>query len=351
MNSRERFMTALLGGKPDRVPIYEHLFSRKLMKEYLGYTTELYDGKAQVELAKNIGIDCLWTPVNGFCGIEEIPHAPNEIYKDEWGVTYQKSGWPIIAQIDTPIKSREDWENYTMPLIDTEYRLNILRDAYFANNDEIAIIMGILGPFTMMSWYFMDFPTLAISMYTDPELIHEINEAFLEWNLGVVQLATKKGYIDCVQISDDWGSTDSLLISPDNFKTFFLPYLKRLVQGIKSMGIPVIMHNDGRIWDVLDDIVDCGINALHPLERAAGMDLKIVKERYKGKITPMGNVNNKITMASSNPEDVKKEVIECIQAAAEGGGYIIATDHSFHDLIPIDNVKMFIQTVYEYGKY
>ena len=106
MTSRERFLTALSGGVPDRIPIMEHLFSLKLMQELLGYTTVLYDGKTQAKLAAKLGIDGIWTPINGFCGIEETPHEPNEIYKDEWGVTYQKNGWPIIAQIDTPVKCR-----------------------------------------------------------------------------------------------------------------------------------------------------------------------------------------------------------------------------------------------------
>lgn len=351
MTSKERFLTALLGGKPDRIPITEHLFSQKLLQEELGCTTVLYDGKAQAQLAAKLGIDGLWIPINGFCGIEETPHQPGETYKDEWGVTYCKNGWPIIAQIDTPVKSREDWENYKMPEANTDYRLRIFKDAKAANTQELAIVLGILGPFTMVSWYLMDFSTLAITMYTDPDMIHEMNEAVLKWTLEVIQLAAKEGGVDCVQISDDWGSTDSLLLSPDDFRTFFIPYLKRMVEGIKALGIPVIMHNDGRIWDVLDDLVDCGINALHPVERAAGMDLKIVKERYKGKLTPIGNVNNKVTMASSNPDDVKEEVLSCIRDAADGGGYIIATDHSFHDLIPRANVKSLIETVHEYGRY
>ena len=87
MTSRERFLTALSGGVPERIPIMEHLFSLKLMQELLGYTTVLYDGKTQAKLATKLGIDGIWTPINGFCGIEETPHEPNEIYKDEWGVT------------------------------------------------------------------------------------------------------------------------------------------------------------------------------------------------------------------------------------------------------------------------
>lgn len=351
MTSRERFLIALAGGVPDRIPITEHLFSLKLMQELLGYTTVLYDGKTQAKLATRLGIDAIWTPINGFCGIEETPHAPNEVYKDEWGVTYQKNGWPIIAQIDTPVKSREDWEKYSLPPVDTPYRIKILKDVKTANTENLAVMLGVLGPFTMLSWYIMDFETLAITMYTDPEMVHEINEAVLKWTLEAIRLAADEGGIDCAQISDDWGGTNSLLISPDDFRTFFIPYFKRLVAGIKELGLPVIMHNDGRIWDVLDDLVDCGINGLHPVERAAGMDLKKVKERYKGQLTPIGNINNKVTMASSNPEDVRREVLECIREAGTEGGYIISTDHSIHDLIPTDNVRCLIDTVNKYGQY
>ncbi len=350
MTPKERFLTALAGRIPDRIPITEHLFSQKLLKEILGYNTILYDGKAQAELSAKLGIDTIWAPINGFCGLEETPHEPDEIYKDEWGVTYRKNGWPIIAQIDTPIKTREDWERYVFPPVDAPHRLHILKDAKSANTADLAIVLGVLGPFTMLSWYLLDFETLAITMYTDPEMIHEMNEAVLKWTLEAIQLAAKEG-VDCVQISDDWGATNGLLISPDDFRTFFIPYFKRLVAGIKALGLPVIMHNDGRLWDILDDLVDCGIDGLHPVERAAGMDLKKVKERYKGRLTPIGNVDNKVTMASSNPEDVRKEVLECIREAAPDGGYIICTDHSIHDLIPVENVRCLVDTVYRYGSY
>lgn len=351
MTSRERFLTALTGGTPDRVPIHEHLFSLKLQKELLGYNTILYDGKAQVELAAKLGIDSIWTPINGFCGIEETPHQKDEIYKDEWGVTYRKNGWPIIAQIGAPVKCREDWENYKLPEVNTPYRTRILKDVLAANKSELAVVLGLLGPFTMLSWYIMDMETFSITMFTDPELIHEINEAYLKWALEAIDLAVKEGGVDCVQVSDDWGGTNGLLISPEQFREFFIPYFKRLVQAVKAYELPFIMHNDGQIWDVLDDLADCGINGLHPVERAAGMDLKKVKDTYKGRITPIGNVNNKVTMESASSDDVKNEVLECLNEAASGGGYIISTDHSIHDNIPTENVLCLIKTVKQYGVY
>jgi uroporphyrinogen decarboxylase len=34
-----------------------------------------------------------------------------------------------------------------------------------------------------------------------------------------------------------------------------------------------------------------------------------------------------------------------------GGGYIISTDHSLHDDIPLENVRALIDTVMKYGNY
>ncbi|MBT5427315.1 MAG: hypothetical protein HOK84_14030 [Bacteroidetes bacterium] len=351
MKPRERFLSALNGGIPDRVPIFEHLFSQNLLKEQLGFTTELYEGEAQTKLAAKLGIDCIWTPLNGFCGIEDVFHQENVIYTDEWGVTYKKNGWPIIAQIDTPIKSREDWEKYSLPKVDVPNRLKILKETIKANEDELAVVVGLLGPFTMMTWYFMDFEHFSMSMFMDPDLVHEMVDAFVDWALAAALLAVNSGGVDVFQISDDWGGTNSLLISPEHFREFFMKPFGSLVEGLKAMGKPVLMHNDGQIWDVLDDLVATGINGFHPVEKAAGMDLKIVKEKYIGKICPVGNVNNKTTMVSGTPEEVIAEVKECIDIAAPGGGYIIATDHSLHDDIPTGNVYALIAAVHKYGRY
>jgi len=351
MNCRERFLTALNGGTPDRVPIAEHLFSLKLQKEILGFNTELYEGAAQTQLASKLGIDMIWAPVNGFCGIEETPHKIDEYYKDEWGVTYKKNGWPIIAQMEQPIKNRDDWKNYRIPDVNTSFRTNIIRDSIASNDSNLAVVAGLLGPFTMMTWYFMDFENFSMALFMDPDLIHEINDAFVDWSLQVAQLAINKGGIDAFQISDDWGGMNGLLISPEQFREFFIPPFDRMVKGLESLGAPVIMHNDGNIWDILDDLVDTGIKGFHPVERAAGMDLVKVKERYKGKLCPIGNVNNKTTMVTGSPEDVKDEVLDCLKIGAPGGGYIIATDHSLHDDIPLENVNALIETVHKHGHY
>jgi uroporphyrinogen decarboxylase len=351
MKPRERIACALNCKIPDRVPVFDFLFSPKLQKEVLGYSTELFDGESQIKLSHKLGLDAAWIPINGYCGLEEEVHKEDEKYKDEWGITYIKKGWPIMAQIDVPIKNRKDWQNYSLPDPMASHRTNILHDSIKANEYDLAIFAGLLGPFTMMYWYFTDLENLSLMIYDDPLLITKMCNAFTDWTLKAAEAAYKTGKIDAFVLADDWGSTTGLLMSPQHCKKFFLKPFADIVQGLKKFNLPVIMHNDGRIIDILDDLVATGINGYHPVEKAAGMDLTTVKNRYKQKLCPIGNINNKTTMVSGTPADVEQEALECIKIAAADGGYILATDHSLHDDIPIENIYAYIGVAKKYGTY
>ena len=350
MKPKERFLDALNCKIPDRVPIFENLFSPKLQKKLMGYKTGLYDGKTIVKLASKLGIDGVAIPIGGFCGFEDFK-TEGEKFTDEWGITYIKRGWPIMAQVKTPINNRKDWEKYSIPDPESSYRTTRIKDAVFANNSEVAIVAGILGPLTMMYWYLMDAKTFSYTLYEDPNLIIEMCDAYKDWAIKVIKKVIKIGGVDAFIISDDWGFSDNLLLSPKFLKKYFLKPFRDIVKGIKELGYPVIMHNDGNLWGVLDDLVATGINAYHPVEKAATMDLEMIKNKYSKKLCPIGNVNNKIVMVSGTPNDVIAETIECLKIGAIGGGYIISTDHSLHDDIPEENVWAFINTAKKYGKY
>ena len=81
------------------------------------------------------------------------------------------------------------------------------------------------------------------------------------------------------------------------------------------------------------------------------MDMKAIKEKYTGKLCPVGNVNSKTTMVTGTPEKFVVEVKVYIEIAAQGGGYIIPTDRSLHNDILSENVHAFIEAVHKYGQY
>lgn len=350
MKRKERFLKALNCEIPDRVPIFENLFSPKLQEKIIGYKTDLYDGEAIIKLAGKLGVDGTTIPIGGFCGFEDFK-TDGENFTDEWGVTYIKKGWPIMIQTKNPIKSRKDWKKYTLPDPKAPHRYTRIKEAISANKEDTAIVANVLGPVTMIYWYLMDIQTFSIMLFEDSNLIIEICESYKDWVVAVAKDIGKIKGVDAFIISDDWGSSNSLLISPKHLRKYFMKPFRDIVQAIRELGFLVIMHNDGNLWDVLDELVETGINGYHPVERAATMDLKIIKERYKGKLCPIGNVNNKTVMVSGTVDDVRNETIACLKEGGPGGGYIISTDHSLHDDIPQRNIWALIKTAKKYGKY
>jgi len=348
--SRKRFLTALRKDIPDRVPIFEFPFGQELQKTFIGYRTELYDGKAAVRIANKLGIDGVPVFLGGYCGVQFF-ETDKDTYTDDWGIVYEAKGWPITSQIKNPIAGRKDWDKYTMPDPAEEWRFRQLNDAVKANSRDKAIICCIRGPVSVLAWFLSSIDRLSFNFIDDPELVHDMCESFIDWSIAQVKEAAGIEGFDVFLIADDWGMTKSLLISPEYLRQFFIQPYKRLSHAIRELDYPVIMHNDGNIWEVLDDIAGMGVDAYHPVEKAATMDLKTVKERYRGILCPIGNVDNKEILVSGTVDDVVKETLRCLREGSEGGGYIISSDHSLHDDMPVENITAYIDTVKEYGKY
>lgn len=81
------------------------------------------------------------------------------------------------------------------------------------------------------------------------------------------------------------------------------------------------------------------------------MNLKICKERYGDKLALWGNVSCATTLISGTVEDTRKEVVKCIEDAAPGGGYILASSNSIYPGCKYENVLAMVETKEKYGRY
>jgi uroporphyrinogen decarboxylase len=157
--------------------------------------------------------------------------------------------------------------------------------------------------------------------------------------------------VDALVTGDDYAYKKAPFMSPVHFRKFVMPYLKRVVDVAHKHSIPIIKHTDGNIHPILDDIVGTGIDALHPIEPQAGMKLKDIKERYRGRICLIGNVDASTVLPFGTEEDVTREVRRCIDDAASGGGYILSSSNSIHDAVKAENFRAMIRETIRYGQY
>jgi uroporphyrinogen decarboxylase len=121
------------------------------------------------------------------------------------------------------------------------------------------------------------------------------------------------------------------------------------VDHVVSLGVPALLHSCGCIAAYLADLAQTKISAIHPLQRTAKMDLCAVKEKYGKRWCIIGNVDSSRTLPYGTPADVEAEAREAIEIAAPGGGYILASDHSLHDGIPVENILALKRAGLTYG--
>ncbi len=350
MNSRERFLTALSLKQPDKVPIHEFLFSPPLFEAVLGSKPKTYDAVEAVECALRLELDAVWIPVGGYGGYSP-EYIDENTYIDEWGTTYKHNdmSWPIDAPCDYPIKTREDFMNWVAPNPNDPERIRPLQDALKYNNGRIALLAGVLGPFTAATML-MGLEEMSVALYTDPNLVVDIIKEGAKFST-VAGLSLIKAGADAIVIGDDLGYTNSLLISPQMMRMYVLPIIKGMVQEFKKHGGKVILHCDGNINEILADVVDLGIDGLHPLERKAHMNIKTIKDHFGKKVCLFGNVNTSSTLPYGTKEEIEQEVKECLRVAASGGGYVIGSDHSFSQGIPVENALYMLETINKYRNY
>lgn len=351
MTSLERVLCALSGKEPDTVPIFDFNYSRPLYQEILGHIPAYYNGEDVMNCSAQIGYDLAVIPFGGFGGIMNYEVGSN-VYTDEWGTRFEKKEdtWPVDAPMDYPLKERSDLKNYSWPDPMRKERLKEVEIALkIAAEKKMAVFGSVRGPFSS-TWLLVGVENFMVNLYDDPEFIDELLTKCTDFFIAGGKRLAAAG-VQALIFADDYGSNTGPLISPEHFKRHILPQVKRMVGELGKVGLPVIMHSDGNINLFIDDLVGTGISGYHPVERAAGMDLADLKRRYGDAISFLGNVDNKTTLVTGTPQDVEAQVKECIKAAAPGGRYLLASDHSLHDDVPNENVFALYEAGRRYGSY
>lgn len=140
------------------------------------------------------------------------------------------------------------------------------------------------------------------------------------------------------------------MVSPDVLRRYVFPWYARMVRLAHQCGKIAIYHSDGRLWKVLDDIIACGFDALHPIEPKA-MDIVDVRRATAGKLSLIGNIDLDYPLTTGTPEAVRAQVRERIAALARGGGYLVGSSNSIPDWVPVQNYVAMLQAAFDYGRY
>lgn len=337
MNGRDRILTALRRGQPDRVPLFELSMDARVVEG-------LVPGGDLVTVTEALDLDAICSAP--YYGRETVDETR---YRDEWGTIWQLSDETIDAPLDGPVHSLDDLARYQPPDPLAEERLGKLPDAVRRFKGQRAVVWNQREAF-MTTALLSGLENFLMMICDQPDLVRRMVDMVVEVHTVLVRRAVRAG-ADVVVLGDDYAWRTGPMMSPAKFREFFLPGIRRVVQAAHEEGALCVKHCDGNIWPLMDSFVEAGFQGVHPLEPVADMDLGEVKQRYGDKLCLLGNIDCGYMLSEASIEEVVADVKRCLRDGAPGGGYVIMSSNSLHSSVKPENYRAMVSTAHELGRY
>jgi len=149
------------------------------------------------------------------------------------------------------------------------------------------------------------------AMLTAPEMfravIDRITEFYLAANRIFYEAAGSR--LNAVLIGNDFGAQTGLMLSPALIREFVLPGARRLVSQAKAYGLKVIHHSCGAIRPIIPDLIEMGVDAVHPIQAlATGMDAASLRAEFGHRASFCGGVDAQHLLVFGTVGEVRAEV-------------------------------------------
>jgi len=243
-----------------------------------------------------------------------------ERWRDEWGCTWQRLDAFSKGEVaEGPIKEWSDLESYEPPLMlePERYEASRRRLAEHPDKYPLAWLRGF--PFAIAR-KLRTFEQYLLDVVAEPENVKRLNGVVRDVLLKHIELF---GDMGCkgVGFGEDWGTQERLLINPAHWRAIFRPDFEVLCDAAHARGMTVWMHSCGYIADIIDDLIEIGINLLQ-FDQPALYGIDFLAERYGGRVAFWSPVDIQKTLQSGDRTLIRAEAKALVEKLGRGGGFI-----------------------------
>ncbi len=282
----------------------------------------------------------------------EHDEGERKIYRFEGGGTraYHYRPYAVHFGHSMPIDSPEDLEKLQLPDPHDPKRWQDLEpDASTFTRRGIMPAAKIMGFFSGIHNNFFDFQKLMIALIEDPEFVHRLTGRLAEWSLACTGEVLKRG-VKLIEVCDDLGTPEGMLIAPEMFEEFFMGWYRRLFELCHSHGAFVHMHSHGNIAAIIPMLIEAQVDILNPFDPKENPHLEELVKRYSDSFVFCGFVPSDYYLLEKDSD------IEALFArAAELGkrcrrGYIMM-EHGFPEELSLQRHRFILDMVEKYRVY
>jgi uroporphyrinogen decarboxylase len=355
MKAPERILKTIEHEEPDRVPAFESAFTNNTIIKHYGIDPRTTGGyKGSYEFFNKAGIDLVLSFVSLF------PRKFLEGGKgfiDEYGRIMKfelyKDGTQIMAYHGGHFKSFEDYESWEQPDPNLKMRLSQFLSGRKIQKKMNDVVFSIPATGSLMesTWQAFGIETFSRILGHDKQ-IKRIFDDRGSFTLELVKILAEND-AQIVLLWDDYGFKNGLFMSPRLYRKYIFPWIKKICDAAHKRDCKILLHSDGDLMEIFEDIIKCGVDALNPIESTtANPDYDIFKlnEKYGDKITFVGNLSP-IMLAMGEISEIEDYAKKLIRELAPGGGYIFSSGHSINPAVTVDRFEAMQNIKRKYGTY
>jgi len=345
-----RFEAALARQEPDRVPFAEISVDYEIMTQFLGAPVLPDDLAAQVRFWREAGYD--YIPLTAGMmqpgRVTEESHVSRVLRgilladsadarrSDDWNL--ERKAW---------IESEDDFERFPWQAMGApDFRKFHAVQAHLPAGMKIVVLTGKI--FTL-AWMLMGFENFCVQLLLEPAFVDRVLRRVAEIQLRTLEAAVRIPNVGAVWCVDDLAFGSGPMLSPAAFRRHLFPWYEEVARVSRAAGLHLLFHTDGVIWDLIDDLLAVGVEALHPIDPTC-MDIEEVKERVGRRVCLVGNVSNEL-LCTGTPDEVAAVTRRRLRRLAPGGGYCLSAGNSVPHWTRIDNYRAMLATGLAHGRY
>ena len=292
------------------------------------------------------------------------PHPPFErvvLTEDERTVTYvNDEGVTMRERKDNPYSSmpqfirfpvrtrgefRQFYRERMQPDLASRIGENYVEQltAFNRREDPLTIISDRWGGFFGGLRAMVGVERLCMLFYDDPAWVEEMMDAVADFIIAMMDRILEHTTVDVFGFWEDMAYKTGPLLSPDMLRRFALPRYRRVVEFLRSRGIPfVALDSDGDVSSLIPVWLDAGINTLYPFEVQCGMDVVRVRREYGRELRLWFGIDKRAL--AQGPAAIDAELAR-VRPLMEEGGYIPGLDHSVPPDVPYGNYCYYLDAL------
>ena len=333
-------LNVLHNRRPTRLPLYEHHIDDPFISKYINKEIALQGNQAtdyeeyyrtKIGFWKDMTYDAF-----------DYEAAICDIFPDHGAIMGGRPG---------PIQTRDDFNKYPFDEIP-----EIFWKTYTPHLDAIRKTLppgmkaygGCGYGIFESSEDLIGFEQLCTMQYLDPELFRDIYQKIGDL---YVELWTEliKRYADIFvffRMGDDLGFKGSTFLDPVTIKTHIFPQYKRVIDLVHKSGKKFLLHSCGNIFNIMDGLIDLGIDAKHSNEDGIAPFEKWI-ELYGDKIGLFGGIDVNILTLNDYDEVYRIVLDRGAEFRNMANGYGLGSGNSIPDYIPPDSFRGMIDATKE----